>query len=113
MQRRHDALLKGGIEIDKHVPATDDVHLRERRIAGKIVFRKNAAVAYLLLDSKPGIGPSEEMLQPFGRNILNRRLAIDAGARSIDRRIADVRAKQLNRQHLLRLPHDLQTKNCE
>ncbi len=91
-----DALLQRRREIDQEIPATDQIHPRQRGIFGDVVPRKNAHLANGAADLVAGFGAGKEAPQTFGRDIQDRALAVNAGARLGDRAVAEVGSKHLD-----------------
>src|SRR5260221_157848 len=62
-------LLRLVFEINQQVLATDQVHVRERRVLEKVMRRKNADVADAFNDLVIAIRLDEETSQPLDGNI--------------------------------------------
>ena len=95
VEHREDALLDRRGEIDHQVPAADDIHLREGRVARDVVRREDTSIAHVLRDFVTALGPAKEPRQTPRRDVLNDALGVQAGARAIDRPAADVCAEDL------------------
>src|SRR2546427_9406720 len=94
--RRH-APLQLQLEVDEHVAAYDEVHLREGRVRGQVVLREDAELAHRLADLILAIQLHEEAPQPRRRDIELDILRIDPGARLRDRDVTDDGSEQLDR----------------
>src|ERR1700694_966853 len=55
MQNGHYFLLHARLEVDEKIPAGDQIHLRERRIARQVLARKDAHFAHRFIDAVPPI----------------------------------------------------------
>ena len=80
LENRQYSLLQRRAHVDQHVPATDEIQLGKRRIAGQIVPREDAQIAHELLDLIAMVGLDEKRLQPRRRHPGDSRLGVDAGA---------------------------------
>ena len=50
VEHRYEALLRGGAEVDEHVPAQDEVQTGEGRVVGDILFGEDAHLPQAFLD---------------------------------------------------------------
>jgi hypothetical protein len=95
MEDRHQPALERLIEIDEHVPAHDEIELRERRIAGDVLAREDAHVAHRLMDAMGAVGLREEAAQALEGYVRDDVLAVSAGSRDVDGLLADVGGEDL------------------
>src|SRR5216117_733924 len=111
VEDRQHALLQLRLQVDEHVAAHDEVHLREGRIGGQIVPREDAELAHRLADLMLAIHLHEEAPQPRPRDIELDIVRVDPGARLHDRGFTDIASEQLDRDDAVRVakglePHD-------
>src|SRR5205814_10478833 len=66
MKHRKHPLLERGSQINQYVSATDQIQLRERRIAGHVLLGEDAEIADVLADLISAVGLDEETLEPPG-----------------------------------------------
>src|SRR5205823_13008053 len=91
----NDALVQQRAEINQHVPATDQVQIREGRINQHVLARKDAQVANALVDLIIPVDLAEKAAQTFGRNVLRYVFGVNAGAGLFDPGITDVSREDL------------------
>ena len=113
MEDRQHALLQLRLQVDEHVTAHDEVHLREGRIGGQIVPREDAELAHRLADLMLAVQLHEEAPEPRRRDIELDVLRVDPGARLHDRDFTDVGSEQLDRDGAGRVPEGLEQHNDE
>src|SRR5262249_34644776 len=97
VKQRDDLVLKHGLQIDKKVAAADDIHLGEGWIVEDIVLGEDAHVANALADAIAAFGFGEEAAEALGRNVALNIFGVDASAGLVDAGLADVGAKELDR----------------
>src|SRR5438477_9864588 len=97
MKQRQDFCLRGRLKINEKVPATDQVHPRERRIGKHVLLREYAHIANGLAHTVASVLFNEESAQPLRRNIGCDVLIIEPAACLCDTSIIDVRGKDLHR----------------
>ena len=66
MEALEQALLRGGLEVDEHVAAADQVEVGERGIGEQVVGGEGDRVAQRSLDLEAVAGGPEEAVQPLG-----------------------------------------------
>ena len=108
MEDRQHALLQLRLQVDEHVAAHDEVHLREGRIGGQIVPREDAELAHRLADLMLAIHLHEEAPQPRPRDIELDIVRVDPGARLHDRGFTDIASEQLDRDDAVRVAKGLE-----
>ena len=91
-----DLLLRGRFEIDQHVATRDQIHVREGRILGQIVFGEHTQVANALGDLVLAVDGCEEPLAARDRHLACAGFGVDAGARFLYGGVVDVRAENVN-----------------
>src|SRR6266478_2860263 len=96
MQSRNDPPLQNWSQINQQVSATHQVEIGKRRIFDQVLFGKNAHIPNRFVDLKSAIQPDEESLQALRRNLRNRRLGVEAGARPVQSGIADIGRENLD-----------------
>ena len=119
VQRRHHALLQDRAEINKKIAATDQIEVGEGRILGQILLGEDAHVADRFVDLVTTVEPHKKALQPFRRDIGDSGFGVKAVASSVERGIAEVCGKDLDRlsryigySNIARLlPHVLQERD--
>ena len=84
-------------EVDEDVAAAHEVELGERRIARQVVADEDAQLAHGLADAVAAIDLGEEAPPPLVADVAQRAVGVDAGARLLDRLLADVGAEDLDR----------------
>src|SRR5438105_12214012 len=98
------------VQVNQNVAAANEVQVRKRSVAGQILAGEYAAFANILADLIATIDLFEETIQPGARHVLSDDLPIDAGARSLQSEVDDVRAKDLNShgvaEHRQQLMHE-------
>src|SRR3954469_11017671 len=78
MKDREHFSLQRAIEINENVAATDQVHVRKRRIIKEILPRENDGVAQALGDAVTAVFFGEKAAEPFGRDIMHKALGVKA-----------------------------------
>src|SRR3954469_22194723 len=98
MKERDHPILSFGPEINKQVPAANQVELGERGIGDEVLLGKNNQLANLLADSVvvAAVDFNEEPFQSIGRNIdlnagggntltcIGQSISIDVGGEDLD-----------------------------
>ena len=113
VENRDHLLLHRRAEIDQHVAATDEVHLRERRIGDDILPREDTDIPDGLADAVAAVRPREKAPQPLGRDVGLDALGIDRVARAVEHRLVHIRPEQLDRAFPSRLVHELHQRHRE
>ena len=112
VEHRQHLLLQGRRHVDEHVAATDQVHLRERRIGRDVLAREDAQVADRLLDPIDVVLLAEEASQPLRRELGLDRLRVDARPRLVERgRVRQVGGEDLHLAPLLLLVEELEQRH--
>ena len=93
------ALQRGG-HVDEHVPAHDQVDLREGRITCQVLAREDAEIAHRLGDAVSAVDLDEEAPQSLRRDVDRDAVGIRAVPRVLDGVLADVGGEDLNRDHV-------------
>jgi hypothetical protein len=83
-QRQHGA-LRGRLQIDQHVPARDEAHLRERGVLQHVVTREHDQRPQLLRDLESARPPGEEALESRRADVRQLVVPVDAHARKLER----------------------------
>lgn len=99
MEDREDALLERRRQVDQHVPAGDQVEVRERRVGGEVLPREDAHVPDVLVDPVEMVLLPEEPPQPLGADLALDALGVDPRPGLVQGgRVADVGGEDLDRQ---------------
>ena len=102
VQQRHDALLEGGVHVDQHVAAADQVEAAERRVGGQVVPGEDAQLADRLADLVVAVRADEEPPQPLGGDVDLDVVEVDAGAGLLQGRLVQVGGQDLDGGMLVR-----------
>ena len=98
MEGRQDPPLQRRGHVDKHIAATDEIHMRERRVGGQVLAREDAALADRFVDAVEVVFLLEEAVQPLGRELGLDALGIEPGAGPRQRAgIAEIGGEDLER----------------
>lgn len=103
VERGQRLLLQARLEIDEQVAATDEVHLRERRVGDEILPCKNHHLAQRLRYAVTALLFDEEAPQALWRDVLDETLGVEALAGPVEERLVEVSGKDLKRAHAGRL----------
>ena len=96
VEDRNDLLLQNGTEINQHIPATDQIHAGEGRIAEDILAREDAHVANRL-GNLIALGNFVKKAAQTNLGHLGRyALLVETGARPLDGTFAQVGTKNLD-----------------
>ena len=95
MERGEDFLLQLGLEIDEQIPAGDEVHARERRIAHHILPGKDDLLAQRLAHTVAAVFLHEKPPQPLRRDVLRERLRVEPVARLFQQRLIEIGGEDL------------------
>src|ERR1700722_18871833 len=98
MKNRHDLFLQYLAQIDQNIAATDQVKIGEGGINDHVLPRKNTHVADGFADLVDAVGLDEKAAQPFRRDIQLDVFRINARPGFFQRRLADVRRKNLDQR---------------
>ncbi len=90
VQQREHARLCGGLEVDEHVSAADEVELRERGVADDVVRREDHHLAQGLADPDLRAFRNEVALAPLGGHGGERLCRVDACGSVLQRLLVDV-----------------------
>ena len=96
LEHGQHVLLKHGVEIDQEIAATDQVEPGEGRVPSDVVAGENALVPDGFGDLVALFDSGKEAPQPGRAGIGGNTFHIHARAGPLDRRLADVRAENLN-----------------
>src|SRR5262245_66670743 len=96
MQQRQDLFLQNRLEVDQQIAATDQVHMRERRIGDDVLSREDAHVAERLADAVTSLRLDEEAAQSLRRDVLHDILRVEAGARYLNAPFVEVGDEHLD-----------------
>src|ERR1700683_76395 len=102
MEGRNNSPLQHRSQIDQQIAAAHQVQVREWRILHQVLLGEDAHIPDRLVDLKSSIQPYEESLQSLRRNLRDRCLSVKAGAGAIERPVAEVGGKNLDRSRCLR-----------
>ena len=103
MEQAENPLLHIGIEVDQHVAATDQVELRERRIADHILFGEHHQIAHLLADAI-GVLPMDEIAaEQIARDVGGNALRVNARPGERQGVVIDVRRENVNVENFVLL----------
>ena len=89
-------LLGLRLEVDEHVAAGDQVHLREWGVGDQVLTRKDDRFAELLGDLVAIVLPREETFQPFGGDICGNAIQVHAGAGGLQGGLVHIGGEHLN-----------------
>src|SRR5688500_20046646 len=93
-----DPALRDVVEINQQIAAADQVQSRERRITRHILTREETEIADVLRNSVLAVVPDEKAREAFRRHLVQSIDRVDAGARLLQRRLADISAENLDLQ---------------
>src|SRR6266851_2170184 len=108
MKDGHDPFLQNRLEVDQHVPATDDVDPRKRRILEKIVPSENTDIADRFINSIATFHFDEKPSQALRRDIRHNTLRVGPCAGFLNTFLAEVRAKKLEGNIAASIPQELE-----
>jgi len=72
------------VKVDEHVPATDQIEVRERRVADDVLPGEDAEVADGFGDAVPALLRDEEAPESLGGDMGRDAVRVDAGSSSRD-----------------------------
>ena len=98
MERSEDPALSDIVEIDQEIAAADQVQSRERRIARHVLTREETEIANVLRNPVLAVLPDEKALEAFSRHLVQGIDGVHAGARLLQRRLADIGPENLDLQ---------------
>src|ERR1700682_5487008 len=96
MKDSHDLFLQCGFQINQHVTAANEIEFRKWRVFKNILLGENAQVADGFVNLVETVCLAEKSPQAFRRNVDFDILEVNARARSLQGRVADVRPKHLD-----------------
>ena len=98
MEGRQHPLLQRRGHVDQDIAATDEIHMRERRIGGQVLASEDAAIADRFVDAVELVFLLEEAVQPLGRELGLDARGIAPGAGPLQRAgIAEIGGEDLER----------------
>src|SRR5260370_2542071 len=112
MKDGHDPFLQNRLEVDQHVPATDDVDPRKRRILEKIVPSETTTIPDRFINSIATFHFAEKPSQALRRDIPPNTLRVGPRAGFLNTSLAEVRAKKLEGNIAASIPQELDQRNC-
>ncbi len=87
--------LQGGVEINQHIPAGDQIETQEWRVADQVVTREHDHVAQVLAGLMGLIDRAEMAFEQIRRHFAHRRRRIDAASGDVERLVVDVGGENL------------------
>src|SRR6186997_2856880 len=102
VQERDQLALQIGVEVDQHVPASDQIDPREGRIADQIMRRKDAHIADRFGDLIETPILDEEARQLLAGNMLDDALVVPALPGYLQRVLVNVGREHLHRRWRLK-----------
>jgi hypothetical protein len=107
MKEWNDSFLQERPEVNQHVPATDEIQPGKGGIPGEILLGKNAELTNGFTDLVARIDLDKETPEPLGRHVNVDVLGIHASTGLLDGQVADVCAKNLDRDVACRISQEL------
>ncbi len=95
MEGRQNLLLRPRLEVNQQVPATDQVHARERRVAQDILPREHAQLPEALAHPVAAVLFHKETPQPFRRDLVHQALEVKPVAGFHQQRLVEVGGEDL------------------
>src|ERR1700723_1785 len=96
VENRNNPLLESGTQIDQNIPATDQVHARERRIVEYILPRENAYITNRFRNLISAGRFMKKAPQPNFRDLSRYGLFVKAGPRPLNGGFAKIGAENLD-----------------
>src|SRR5256885_2262836 len=97
MKDGDDPFLQGKPEVDQYVAATDKVDARKWRILKKVLPGEDTTIADRFNDPIAAFHLGEKTLQPLRRDIGRNTFGVDPSPGFVNARLAEIRAKELDR----------------
>src|SRR5215475_1283062 len=96
VEKRNRLVLQYRFQVNQHVSATDQVHLRKRRVVEQIMLCENTDISNALADPISRLHFREKSPQPLRRHVALDVLRVNSAARLADTAFAYVRSKKLH-----------------
>ena len=98
MEHWQELFLQRRSQIDQHIPTSNQVQPRKRRIANQVLSGKDANFAHRLTDLVAPLNLDKEPIKTFRGNIRDLAGRVNAVSGKLDHRVTDVGGINLNRQ---------------